>query len=426
MANPTGSLMIDSPEYLSLAAELAESGSYGIPSNPVPELFRPPAYAGLLALIQQVLGPETYNITFIQLLLSSLTSLLILSLGTQLSKPSAGLVGAWLYALSPNVALWSLTIMTEVAFAFSLALIAWVSLKAARRSLGTWSIGSGVQLGLLAYLRPIGFMLLPVWSMATFWGSRFHVSRRKALAAAGALTLVGLFTMIPWVYRNWSKHGVLAFSTITTNPWVGFNLAEVVARGEGIDRNDAVLLLDPEAATFQLTLDVIKNYPIEFVQSQALGIVRTAAGTEVGTWGFVINGEPWHGFGLLSGADQRPIGQTLIGTISSSSSGDGIRLALNVYSLLFSLILIGLAAIGILTFRSSDMPERLIFSSAVASALLLLLIPGAVGQARFRVPAEPYLTLLAGYGWLALSARFKKGAKTVKALDAQEDLIHAS
>ena len=70
MANPTGSLMIDSPEYLSLAAELAESGSYGIPSNPVPELFRPPAYAGLLALIQQVLGPETYNITFIQLLLS--------------------------------------------------------------------------------------------------------------------------------------------------------------------------------------------------------------------------------------------------------------------------------------------------------------------------------------------------------------------
>ena len=64
VSNPTGSLMIDSPEYLTLAAEFAETGSYGIPSDPVPELFRPPIYAGLLAVIQQIMGPETYNITF--------------------------------------------------------------------------------------------------------------------------------------------------------------------------------------------------------------------------------------------------------------------------------------------------------------------------------------------------------------------------
>ena len=324
------------------------------------------------------------------------------------------------------MALWSLTIMTEVAFAFSLTLIAWVSIKAAKRSLNTWTVGSGVQLGLLAYLRPIGIVLLAAWSIATFWGSKAHVGNRKALTGAGLLTLVGLLTILPWVYRNWSKHGIFTFSTITTNSWVGFNLAEAVARGEGIERNDAVGMLDPEAATFQLTVDVIKNYPIEFLEAQAIGIARTLAGTEIGTWGFVFDGSAWRGFGLLSGGDQQSIGQTLIDSISTSSGNNGVRLALNMYSLLFSLQLIGLAALGILTFRSSDMPERLIFSSAVVSALVLLLIPGAVGQARFRVPAEPYLALLAGYGWLALSTRFMGGAKTVKVLDAQEDLIHAS
>jgi hypothetical protein len=90
------------------------------------------------------------------------------------------------------------------------------------------------------------------------------------------------------------------------------------------------------------------------------------------------------------------------------------------------MILIGLAAIGILKFRSSDAPERLIFSSAMATVLILLLIPGAAGQARFRVPAEPYLALLAGYGWLALSYRLRREGRSLESLDTREELIHAN
>ena len=426
VSNPTGSLMADSHDYLALAAELVETGSYGIPSDPETDILRPPAYSGLLAGIQLILGSETYNITFIQLVLSSLTCLLILSLGTQLARPTAGLVGAWLYALSPNAALWSLTIMTEVSFAFSLTLIAWISLKAARRSIDTWAVGSGFQLGLLAYLRPIGILLLPAWSIATIWGIRTRTSKRKALVAAAVLTFVGLLTILPWAYRNWSTSGTFTFSTVTTKTWVGFNLAQVVARGEGIDRNTAVGRLNPEVGTLQLTFDIIKNYPIEFAESQFLGVARAAAGIEVGTWGLLLNRNEWVAFGLLGDGGRRSINQALTDAIDWSGESGGVRFALSVYSLLFSLILIGLSIIGILTFRSVDAPERLIISSAIATVLVLLLIPGAAGQARFRVPAEPYLALLAGYGWFALSVRFGREDKSVEGLDRHEDLIHAS
>ena len=50
--NPTGGLMADSHEYLALAAELNESGDYGLPSSTVAEFLRPPAYASFLAIVQ--------------------------------------------------------------------------------------------------------------------------------------------------------------------------------------------------------------------------------------------------------------------------------------------------------------------------------------------------------------------------------------
>jgi hypothetical protein len=36
----------------------------------------------------------------------------------------------------------------------------------------------------------------------------------------------------------------------------------------------------------------------------------------------------------------------------------------------------------------------------VITAMLLILSPGSVGQARFRIPAEPYFSILAGIGYI--------------------------
>ncbi|MFQ5944467.1 MAG: ArnT family glycosyltransferase [Anaerolineales bacterium] len=425
VTHPTGGVLADSGDYIDLSVVLAEEGRYTLPWDLEPELLRPPAYPAVLAALRVALGSETYWITFVNLLMSSATCLIILAIGSQLDRPAAAIAGAWIYALSPNVALWSLTVMSEVFFGLAIALIAWATLKFAKRSKAAWGSSAGILLGLLAYIRPIALMLIPTWSITTFLSSKAFATRRKALIASLVLLLTGLFVVLPWAYRNWRAQELFTFSTVTNKTWIGFNLAHVVARGEGIDRNSAVGLLDLEISTLQLTLNVIRAYPLEFVESQALGLARTAAGTEVGTWGFVLNRDAWSGFGLLGDGSRRSVEQALSDALDWSGPDGGMRFSLNVYSLLFSLVLIGLAAIGIITFRAPDMLERLMFTSAVVSVVILLIIPGAAGQARFRVPAEPYLALLAGYGWLALSARFRRERSSLERLDTQEDLLHA-
>jgi hypothetical protein len=79
-----------------------------------------------------------------------------------------------------------------------------------------------------------------------------------------------------------------------------------------------------------------------------------------------------------------------------------------IFSLIHSAVLLGLVIPGLFFLWKGNQREILLISSLLLLAAYLMIAPGAAGQARFRVPAETALVLLAGYGWSYLWIRIRK------------------
>jgi hypothetical protein len=201
------------------------------------------------------------------------------------------------------------------------------------------------------------------------------------------------------VARNWFTHGQATFSTVTQKTWIGFNLASVLAQAQDTTRDRAVAQLDSEKGLLRLTVEVIQRYPTDFVTGQLLGITRILLGNDIGTWGHAFGHRSWVGSGIISGLFRDGLSQSL--EAARDSLGDpqaAARLALIGISVLYSLVLLGLAAAGLLD-RRAPVSDGLAAWLIIGSLIVLILLPGAAGQARFRVPAEPLLAWFAGLGW---------------------------
>jgi 4-amino-4-deoxy-L-arabinose transferase-like glycosyltransferase len=404
--DPSGGVLVDSKDYLTLAQSLVSNGRYADPSGNKADLVRPPGYPALLAALDAAAGGSTAVVTLVQLVLSGAAALLLLAVGMRAGRPQLGLASGWILALSPNLALWSLTVMSETLFAIVLTLSLWLWIRSVRSSDLGDAVLVGLALAAAAYVRPIGLLLIPVWAVAMFCLLRGTVRGRRAMALAGIGIAVGAVVVAGWMVRNKITSGELAFTTVSARTVIGFDLAEVVARAEGITRSQAAEQLRGEGVV-QQTLSVAVKYPGQFLRAQFLGLARTASGTDIGTWGNVLDWDRWSGLGLLTGL----LGQAPAGDFSQApqSALEGmVRGGLLAISLAYALALMGLSLLGVIWLPSARDLERGLVTLAFVTAAVLMVVPLAAGQARFRVPAEPFLAVLAAYGLAEARTRWRR------------------
>jgi 4-amino-4-deoxy-L-arabinose transferase-like glycosyltransferase len=409
IANPEGGILADSLAYLDLTKSIREGGLYESQLYQDEDLLRPPLYPYFLVSIQAIFGTHYGYVTFIQLVLSGLICWMLFYMGRRMGHERAGMVAAWLFALSPNVALWSLTIMTETLFSFFIttALLFWIIYLKSLKIL--WLALVGVALGLATLVRPIGLYLIFVWGFLVFVGFWRTFDLQRTVGLSILLLLTGSVTVLPWAIRNWRVHHQFTISNVTTKTFTEFNLAYVLADIEGIDRDAAVNLVNADGDYLSSMVKLVREHPIPFLRTQAYGIARCLAGSETGTWAFVLGRGSWEGFGLLTNFFKEQYGDSESGT--SSSEVDTMTAFLRgifVFSLIHSAILIGLTIPGLFFLRKGDRREVILIASLLLLVAYLIVAPGAAGQARFRVPAESALALLAGYGWSYLRIRMRK------------------
>jgi 4-amino-4-deoxy-L-arabinose transferase-like glycosyltransferase len=318
----------------------------------------------------------------------------------------AGMVAAWLYALSPNIALWSLTIMTETLFSFFIAIALMVWIKYLQSSNALWLALVGVALGLATLVRPIGLYLIFLLVLLVFVGFWRTFNLRRAVSLATLLLITGSVTVLPWAIRNWRVHNQFAISNVTTKTFIEFNLAYVLADIEGIDRDSAVKSVNADGEYISSMVKLFREHPIPFLRTQAFGIARSIAGSETGTWAMVLGRGSWEGFGLLTNLFKGQDGEAKSGTtISEVDTMTAFLFGIFIFSLIHSAVLIGLIIPGLFFLWKGNRREIILISSLLLLAAYLIIAPGAAGQARFRVPAEAALALLAGYGWFYLRIR---------------------
>jgi 4-amino-4-deoxy-L-arabinose transferase-like glycosyltransferase len=406
-AHPERALFADSHGYVGLAAQLSQGLGYADPSNPGMDLLRPPAFPLLLAGLE-VLGLGDFGaVVLVQLLMGAVVSLLLCTMGRLGWSLRSGRAAGLLYALLPNVVLWAMAILSDTMFVLLVVVAAYCLLRYRQTRRVRWAAASGLLVGLGTLTRPIGLVLVPLW-LCLLIGMHLLGERnwRQVLVASAAFAAASAALILPWAWRNERAYGIFATSTIDIVNLGYYQAPAAVARGEGVSLDEARSLVgwSPDARPGDRIryLSVIARYPLDYLWAHAQGTWVTLSEAGQPNMGHLL--EEHYRFagvlvalrsGDLSGAVDRlrtalgdPVGRWFV--------------AVPWFSLAVQLLTYGLAIRGCLVLLRRRTGDRWLGMLLLGTAAVFVLLPGPVGNGRFRLPAEPFLCLLAGAG---ISAR---------------------
>ena len=333
-------------------------------------LLRPPGYPALIAVVH-----NTTAVIVVQLVLSVATVALTYLLGAALLGERAGVAASFLLAIDPVSIAMSSNLTTETLFAFLLVLAAWL-----------WVTGrllAGLALGIATLVRPIALylpvLLLPLSAM---------LPRRRAVAAAalavGFAVPVGL-----WAARNHHETGVATVSTISAHNLLDYRAADALAIEHGTSRPD-------EAARLEREVGPAAN-PAKRAQHESSLAWRTllhhprgAAQTTVEGLGRVV-----------LGPGRAEMLRLVVGRTDTRTVADTLLVAVEAL-VLFATLLLAAAGVVLLARRRAWLA---LAGTLTFAAYDILLSAGAEGNARLRMPAAPFLAVLAAVAVSSLAAR---------------------
>jgi 4-amino-4-deoxy-L-arabinose transferase-like glycosyltransferase len=388
--------MGDSPGYYRLAVNLSEMGVYSQETvEPYhPDADRTPGYPMLLAAIFLLSGPSVVAVSVVQSLLHGLSGLLVARLGERLfGSIRIGVAGALLWAVAPIPAIFCGILLTETLFTpvFLLTL-----LLLAKPSLGR-AAAAGAALGAGILIRPIALLLWPALGLTFLIG----ISWRRALAHFAVFSTLAAAALTPWLIRN-----TIVFGGPTLASVQGVNILYNTISGY-IAWRDGLTLMEARMETEQLYAEYLRENGIQpsnrvelsdAESSLAMQILRTDPVRIL----FLNGVDSLNGFRpgasymfIFLSPDTLEADDLMEGELSPAVSHmDRPEILLTIllltafYGLLFLLAAAGIA----LLFRKRNGKALALL---LLPSLILIYLPGISSNARFRIPIEPLMCLLA-------------------------------
>lgn len=213
----------DSISYAILSNNLLEHGTYSTATEApfVPDSFRLPGYPFFLYVFQ-LLGFPIVLITFIQILLGSGTVVLLYLLGKKFLSEKAGFWAATLLCIEPTTVFYSTLVMSDTVFVFALFFGLYLFLSKHRdyeKDL-LWAFFGGLVFGFAILARVIAqyllLFLIPAYGL---------IYRKELRPFSKTMLRIGVFivgvalAVSPWLVRNYNQFGV---AEISSTPYVNF------------------------------------------------------------------------------------------------------------------------------------------------------------------------------------------------------------
>lgn len=408
----------DSSSYTVPAVNLLEGHGFSQQTRTPyhPDTLRTPLYPAFIAAVYAISGRNPLHVAGAQVLLSCITAVLVYLLGYRLLKERVAFVGGILFAVSLGPAVYSVFILSETLFTFLLlAGFYFLAIYKEQRK-AVWLALGGMVMGLAVLCRPIA-LFMPVIGLAALL--IFHQDRLRDFLTAGlAYTLPFALVLSPWLVRNYLITGKATVTTITGINLIFYNAVSIDAELRGISQEQSRLEIvehidrvietkgwektDPRIQELYADwgLWIILAHPLRYAAvhlkndlnsllpsvtelSELLGATEGGKGTVS-----VINQ-----YGLLAGVRHYFGDQLWI-----------LGAAVPLVALLVLIYVLSLAGI-IAMVKVKHWFSLILLASPV---LYLILLPGAPSVPRFRVPAMPYLCLLAGVGAVVIFSRVQR------------------
>jgi 4-amino-4-deoxy-L-arabinose transferase-like glycosyltransferase len=211
------------------AQTFVHHGTFGfIPGEP--SAYTQPLYGFFLIPIYWIVGRNWWAVGGAQIVVATVTALLVYAIGSRVMSRRAGTIAAILSTLNPYLVWHDVHLNREVLDQLVAAALILCTLVAADRRSVKWATAAGL-FGGLAVLGNVRLIFIPLVVAA------YLVFRSGWSWAPVALVLVAALTITPWVVRNKVEVGCFALTTDGRALWKANNEQTygLLAQGKWID-----------------------------------------------------------------------------------------------------------------------------------------------------------------------------------------------
>jgi len=403
----------DSQYYDKLANTFLESHRFAYSNTGRPDALRTPLYPLFVAGVYSLFGHAPWIVLLFQVILDSLSCLLLAITLARLVAPRVALIAALFYAVDPFLILYSSEFLSEILFVFFLVcafyiLSTGISAGSEKwRALG-YSLG-GLVLGLATLVRPVS-RYVPVF-LVIFLLSRYRSAPRAALRYAVLALALFVLALTPWLIRNAEVFGNPFISTFDSYNLLVLNVVPLEREKRGLDSGTVKQQLLSEADSMmaaegknpegwnqleraaywrRLAIRYIEANPVGFARFYFLGVIQSFWNLGTSEFARVLRIQ-------LTPFDIKAysnITKLARGFLKAKGTRGFVIAALAFPFLLISYI--GMAVGLVVSWKRYD---RGVLLLCLLFALYFVLITGIAGLARFRLPSIPFYLAFVGIGF---------------------------
>ena len=183
----------DSYDWMMVASDILSGKGFG-------DTWRPPGYSVYLAAIMFVFGKSLLTFKFMNVVLGSITCVLIYQVGKKVFSWQVGRIASVLVCFYPYLIAYTGDILSETFMTFMLALSLLLILICNENPSAKNIILTGIVLGLTTLTKST---VLPFFGLACLW----LMWRTKNIKAGLILGVLTLLTVSPWTIRNYFYYG---------------------------------------------------------------------------------------------------------------------------------------------------------------------------------------------------------------------------
>ncbi|TET18309.1 MAG: glycosyltransferase family 39 protein [Candidatus Cloacimonadota bacterium] len=417
----------DAKNYIVLAKHLIEKQEFSVypEETGYREAARTPGYPLFIVFSFLLSGARIWSVILLQCFLDACIAVLVFSIALLLfQNVTSALLAGILYTVHPHQSLYTTQILSEILFTFFIVISLASFIFFLKKNTKVFLAFSGIFLGIATLTRPISFYFFIPILFILFLAFRKKI---RTIAIQSIIFLVSFFLVLtPWYVRNYSTYRRIFLSTIGNWNIGYYNAAFVIASKErmnlreaqsiieeavkkryGISNDDYTYASDNPEICAQIAsygFEVIRKNPGRYAVLHMIGFLHTFVPMEYTFLYKLLGKQGIERVGETTAISKAVISDTFRGRFASM-----FRTIMNerfrkfpwwfttiwfAFSL-FQLLIYFLALRGFAHFWKQ---QKILFLFFLLTIIYFAILPGPVGDARFRVPIEPILVLLAGAG----------------------------
>ncbi len=424
----------DQRGYHQLALVFQETGKIAFKPDLTPTPLRTPLYPLFISAIYTLFGQMPWVVILFQNFFDSLTAIFLVSIFTSIFNNKTGIVSGILYALEPHIIFYANSYYSDTTFVFSLVIFLFFFVKYFSCSGKKISnlFFAGLFLGIAVLIKPAAtYLPLLVILLIIF---NLRKTLLNGLKFSGIFLVSYMLIISPWLIRNYIIYGSFFLTNSGEYNLLAINItpmeipkrnkpqhivekelrmeADSLMYSEGITPHwnqkpknywDSLnLKFDYNKTKFwqKVAIKYIKENPYDFIRFYFLGIIHTLFNLNTTSIAENLNLiKTGNKLNLKTNLNLFELIKNFL--IQKSLAEIFIGISVLIYTLI---VYLGFILGFLKSFKASN---RFLIFSCILFAIYFILIAGAGGLARFKMPAVPFYIGISAYGLGIILSRIK-------------------